>query len=118
MGPEAKMLLLVEHGPSRPRISRGRLAVALIALGASAALRASPYVPGADNEVLARLPAGTTHTSRLLREQAAARADVAFPLAQFYISQARASGDLRFLGYAEAVLKGWISQSPPDPEAL
>jgi tetratricopeptide (TPR) repeat protein len=112
------MLLPVAHGPSRPRISRGRLAVALTALGASAALRASPHVPAADNEVLARLPAGTTHTSRLLREQAAARADVAFPLAQFYISQARASGDLRFLGYAEAVLKPWTGKSPPDPGAL
>ena len=40
------------------------------------------------------------------------------PLAQFYISQARATGDLRFLGYAEAVLSHWRSQSPPDPAIL
>jgi tetratricopeptide (TPR) repeat protein len=75
-------------------------------------------VPTDDNEVLAHLSAGTTHTSLEVRQQAAARLDVALPLAQFYISQARASGDLRLLGYAEAVLKRWISQSPPDPQAL
>ena len=104
---------------SRPRVSRGRLAcAALLALGATQAVRASPHVPADDNEVLARLSAGTTHASMQVRQQAAARADVALPLAQFYISQARATGDLRFLGYAEAVLKGWISQSPPHPAAL
>lgn len=112
------MPLPLTRPPSRPRISRGRLALALIALTASAAVGASPYVPADDNEVLARLPAGTTHTNALLREQAAARADVAFPLAQFYISQARATGDLRFLGYAEALLKHWIDKAPPDPGAL
>ncbi len=33
------------------------------------------------------------------------RVDVAIPLAQFYIRQSRsASGDLRYLGYAQAVL--------------
>lgn len=112
------MPLPLARAPSRPRIARGRLAWALIALSATAAVGASPYVPADDSAVLARLPAGTTHTNRLLREQAAARADVAFPLAQFYISQARTTGDLRFLGYAEALLKHWIDKSPRDPEAL
>jgi len=107
------------HGVSRARVSRARLScAALLALGASAALWASAYVPADDKEVLAHLSPGTTHTSMQVRQQAAARADVALPLAQFYISRARASGDLRFLGYAEAVLKRWISQSPPNPEAL
>jgi tetratricopeptide (TPR) repeat protein len=102
-----------------PRLSRGRRAcAALLALTAAAAVAASPYVPAGDNEVIARLPAGTTHTSRQVREQAAARVDVAIPLAQFYIGQARITGDLRFLGYAEALLKPWTGKSPPDPEAL
>lgn len=103
----------------RPRISRGRLAcAALLALGAAAAVRGTPYVPADDNEVLAHLSAGTAHTSLQVRTQATARVDVALPLAQFYISQARVSGDLRFLGYAEAVLRRWVSESPPDPAAL
>jgi tetratricopeptide (TPR) repeat protein len=107
------------HRACRPRVSRGRLAcAALLALGATAAVWASPYVPADDNQVLAHLSAGTTHTSLQVRQQAAARADIALPLAQFYISRSRATGDLRFLGYAEAVLKRWISRSPPDPEAL
>lgn len=112
------MSLTAARRLSRPRVSRGRLACALLALGAAAVVEAAPYVPADDNAVIARLSPGTTHTSRELREQTAARADVAFPLARFYISQARATGDLRFLGYAEAVLKRWISQSPSDPEAL
>lgn len=113
------MLRATASGTSCPRFHRGRLALAaLLALGATAAVRATPYVPTDDNEVLAHLSAGTTHTSQQVRQQAAARLDVALPLAQFYISQARATGDLRFLGYAEAVLARWISQSPPDPQAL
>jgi tetratricopeptide (TPR) repeat protein len=75
-------------------------------------------VPTDDNAVLARLPAGTTHTSLSVRQQASARLDVALPLAQFYISQARATGDLRFLGYAEALLQRWMLQSPPQPQVL
>ncbi|HEX9139839.1 MAG TPA: hypothetical protein VF848_08615 [Steroidobacteraceae bacterium] len=107
------------HDTSRPRLHRGRLArVALIAVTAFGTAGASPYLPTDDNEVLANLSAGTTHTSLQIRQQAAARVDVALPLAQFYISQARATGDLRYLGYAEAVLGRWISQSPPDPRAL
>jgi tetratricopeptide (TPR) repeat protein len=104
---------------SRPRFHRGWLAcAALCAVTATAAVGASPYVPTDDNEVLAHLPAGTTHASLQVRQQAAARLDVALPLAQFYISQARLTGDLRFLGYAEAVLRRWIGHSPPDPQAL
>ena len=107
------------YGASRPRI-RGRLAcAALLAIAAGmGAAAATPYVPGNDDEVLARLPAGATHTSAPIRRQAEVRLDVALPLAQFYISQARATGDLRFLGYAEAVLSRWRSQSPPDPAVL
>jgi tetratricopeptide (TPR) repeat protein len=44
--------------------------------------------------------------------------DVAIPLAQFYIQQSRLRGDLRYLGYAEAVLGPWANQSPPVPDVL
>jgi tetratricopeptide (TPR) repeat protein len=46
------------------------------------------------------------------------RVDVAVPLAQFYIQQSRLSGDLRFLGYAEAVLAPWLNQAAPKPDVL
>jgi Tfp pilus assembly protein PilF len=109
----------VAYGASRPR-ARGRLAcTALLAIATGmGAATASPYVPDNDDEVLAHLPAGATHASAPIRRQADARLDVALPLAQFYISQSRATGDLRFLGYAEAVLSRWRSQSPPNPAVL
>jgi tetratricopeptide (TPR) repeat protein len=113
------MLMATAQGAGRPRVHRGRpLWAALLAVAATAAVGASPYVPADDHEVLAHLSAGTTHTSMQIRQQAGARLDVALPLAQFYISEGRASGDLRFLGYAEAVLQRWTGQSPPNPQAL
>ena len=45
----------------------------------------APYVPANDARVLAQLPAGSVHTSSAVLERARARADVALPLAQFYI---------------------------------
>jgi tetratricopeptide (TPR) repeat protein len=90
----------------------------LLALTAMTTAGARPYIPADDAEVLAHLSPGTTHTSLLIRRQAAARLDVALPLAQFYISQARALGDLRLLGYAEAALAPWVAQATPVPAAL
>jgi len=79
---------------------------------------ATPYVPASDSQVLAELPPGTSFTGSNIRQQAAARLDVALPLAQFYISQSRATGDLRFLGYADAALARWQRQTPPLPAVL
>ncbi|MBV8496236.1 MAG: tetratricopeptide repeat protein [Gammaproteobacteria bacterium] len=102
-----------------PRPARGwRVAAALLALAVHGLCGASPRVPSSDAEVLATLPRGVAYSGVAIRQQAAARLDVALPLAQFYISQARASGDLRFLGYAEALLVRWRSQTPPVPAAL
>jgi len=84
----------------------------------STPLTANPYLPANDAEVLATLPAGAHHEGLAARRLARGRLDVAIPLAQFYIGQARASGDLRFLGYAEAVLAPWVAGSTPDPAAL
>jgi tetratricopeptide (TPR) repeat protein len=108
---------------SQPRKMRGWLlalraaAALLIAANASDAF-AEPYVPADDNAVLGELSAGTRYADVAARRLARSRIDVAIPLAQFYIQQSRLSGDLRFLGYAEAVLAPWVKQSPPKPDVL
>jgi tetratricopeptide (TPR) repeat protein len=81
-------------------------------------LAARPFVPANDAQVLAELPAGARHAEVSAQRLARGRLDVAVPLAQFYIGQARATGDLRFLGYAEAVLAPWVAQATPVPAAL
>jgi len=104
---------------NRPRVARGWLvAAAVAAMAISTVASATPRVPERDDEVLATLPRGVGHSSIELRAQAAARLDVAIPLAQFYISQSRASGDLRFLGYAQALLAPWRDRTPPIPAVL
>ncbi len=107
---------------SQPRQKRGwllalRLAVLLVAGGTSVAL-AGPYVPADDSTVLAEISAGTRYADVSARRLAHDRVDVAIPLAQFYIQQSRLSGDLRFLGYAEAALAPWAHQTPPKPDVL
>lgn len=104
-----------------PRIFRGLQILWVMTLligGSMAAAAGPPFEPASDAEILAYVPAGATHTSLRQRAQAAARLDVALPLAQFYISQARSSGDLRFLGYAQALLTPWTARLFPDPQAL
>ena len=61
--------------------------------------------------VLAEVPLGTRHAELAARRVASKRLDVALPLAQLYIRQARSTGDLRFLGYAEAVLEPWTGSA-------
>src|ERR1017187_1887662 len=106
----------------RPRAQRGRLCglIAVSLLGAVYLPRAqaSPYVPSSDSVMLAELPAGTRYTDLAARRLARGRLDVAVPLAQFYIQQSRLSGDLRYLGYAQAVLAPWMNQRPAAPDAL
>ena len=106
----------------RPRAQRGRLcgliAVALLGAVYLPRAQASPYVPSSDSVVLAELPAGTRYADLAARRLARGRLDVAVPLAQFYIQQSRLSGDLRYLGYAQAVLAPWVNQRPAAPDAL
>jgi tetratricopeptide (TPR) repeat protein len=112
----------MSNGIGRPRTLRGRLlthcAAALIGAAYAAGAHAGPYVPSSDSTVLAELPAGTRHADVSARRLAQGRVDVAIPLAQFYIQQSRLSGDLRYLGYAEAVLAPWVKQSFPIPDVL
>jgi tetratricopeptide (TPR) repeat protein len=109
-------------GIGRPRIQRGRLLtfvmVALLSAACLPLAQAGPYVPSSDSTVLAGLPAGTHYADVSARRLAQGRVDVAIPLAQFYIQQSRLSGDLRYLGYAEAVLTPWVKQNPPLPDVL
>jgi tetratricopeptide (TPR) repeat protein len=104
-----------------PRLAWGRLfalAAWLVSLGLPLCAEAAPYVPGNDDTVLAELSTGTRFADVSARRLARGRVDVAIPLAQFYIQQSRLSGDLRFLGYAEAVLAPWVKQVPPKPDVL
>lgn len=87
-------------------------------MGGLSTARARPYIPGSDDTVLAELSAGTRYADVSARRLARGRIDVAIPLAQFYIQQSRLTGDLRFLGYAEAVLASWIKQVPPNADVL
>jgi tetratricopeptide (TPR) repeat protein len=107
---------------TRPRIVRGRIGLS-IAAGLLCAMSvpcavAAPFIPASDDTVLAQLPAGTHYADLAARRLASARLDVALPLAQFYIQQARVSGDLRYLGYADAVLDSWVQRRDAAPTAL
>lgn len=84
----------------------------LLVLSALSAAHAAPYTPSSDAQVLAELPAGARHGNAATRDLARSRLDIALPMAQFYISRARATGDLRFLGYAEAILTPWLERTP------
>ncbi len=93
-------------------------AACLAALGLCAVAAAEPFIPRDDQTVLAELPAGTRHADAAASRAARSRIDVAVPLAQFYIGQARSTGDLRFLGYAESVLAPWVAAAAPLPAVL
>jgi tetratricopeptide (TPR) repeat protein len=102
------------------RRQRLRLVATVLAVGGvlSTPLTAGPFVPAKDAQVLATLPPGARHAELSAKRLARGRLDVAVPLAQFYIGQARTTGDLRFLGYAEAVLGPWVTQATAEPAAL
>jgi tetratricopeptide (TPR) repeat protein len=112
----------MSSGIGRPRMLRGRIfsffAVALLSAACLPRAHAGPYMPSSNGAVLAELPAGTRHADVSARRLAEGRVDVAIPVAQFYIQQSRLSGDLRYLGYAEAVLTPWIKRNPPVPDVL
>ncbi len=99
----------------RKLLGRKLLGGLFLVLGSTGIAWSTPQVPDDDALVLAELPPGARHESAPARELAGARFDVALPLAQFYIARSRASGDLRYLGYAEAVLAPWARRNPVAP---
>jgi len=86
--------------------------------------RAAPYVPDDDAIVLERLPEQADPALKALRRmRAALRAnpqnlDVAAPVAKRAIEAARATGDPRFLGQAQAALLPWWKSRDPPTQAL
>lgn len=102
----------------RLRLHRSRLlpaaVLALLQLGPA---WAAPHIPASNAQILAELPTGARHTEAS-RSITAARLDIALPLAQFDISRARVTGDLRFLGYAEAILSPWMNRPNVEPAVL
>jgi tetratricopeptide (TPR) repeat protein len=97
--------------------SRVGLCVAVLAFWVSTAA-GKPFIPRDDSAVLAEVTPGARHSELAARQMAAQRLDVALPLAQLYIKQSRSTGDLRFLGYAEAVLGPWIGPDTQSADAL
>ncbi|MHB8478732.1 MAG: hypothetical protein ACYDBZ_20940, partial [Steroidobacteraceae bacterium] len=96
----------------------GWFCAAVVALTGVGAAPAAPYIPASDAQVLAELPAGARPAGTQARALTAARLDIALPLAQLEVSRARATGDLRFLGYAEAILAPWMQQPTVAPQVL
>jgi tetratricopeptide (TPR) repeat protein len=111
----------MSSGTDRPRPGQSRfpthIVAALLSLACVTAAGAA-HLPSSDDTVLAELPAGTRHADVGARRVAQGRVDVAIPLAQFYIQQSRSSGDLRYLGYAQAALAPWVVQNPPVPDVM
>jgi tetratricopeptide (TPR) repeat protein len=91
---------------------------AVIVLAGMGSAWAAPYIPVSDAQVLAQLPAGARHASTPAAALTATRLDIALPLAQFDVARARATADMRFLGYAEAILAPWLRQPTVAPQVL
>jgi hypothetical protein len=106
----------------RPYFGAATLIAAVMALLTGTAAGA-PYVPKTDAEVVEQLPLKANDpVSRALRQYRAELAadptdvDKAMRLARRYFDLAMAEGDPRYVGYAEAVIRPWTSQSaPPTP---
>lgn len=113
---------MTDRNPPARAIARGGplqgILVATLLLSVACTANARLFIPKEDSAVLAEVPPGTRHTELVSRQVAAKRLDVALPLAQLYIKQARSTGDLRFLGYAEAVLEPWVGPTTKSADAL
>jgi tetratricopeptide (TPR) repeat protein len=95
------------------------------ALMLTTSLHGRPFVPTDDGQVLERLPLNARDP--LARELNALRARLAMQpgnlplavqLARRYIEIGRSSGDPRYAGYAEAVLRPWSVLNAPPREVL
>ncbi len=96
---------------------------ALVCLAGGAA-RAAPFVPAGDDIVLERLPDAGDSASRALRARHRALAadprnlGLAVSVARGDLDRARAMGDPRYLGRAQAALAPWPASPTAPPESL
>lgn len=95
----------------------------VLALSFAGACAATPYIPADGTQVVERLP---SRADPVRRELLKLRAELgknpnslplASALARRYIEQARAEGDPRYLGYAQAALAPWWKQAQA-PDAV
>ena len=99
-------------------------ALLIIALLGTASAVATPYIPGADSDVLERLPEKTDPSLRdvkRLRASLSRHPDdlaLAVRLGRRAIEAARDTGDPRFLGLAQAALAPWWKLAAPPAPAL
>ncbi len=86
--------------------------------------QATPFIPTDGKQVLEQLPMRSDPAQRefaRLRKLIADKPDdalIAGDLAQAYINAARADGDPRYLGYAQAALKPWWTLAQPPVSVL
>ena len=90
----------------------------------SASLVAAPYTPSDDTQVIERLPTANNRAARELRglhatlRQSPENLALALHVARRDVEVARAEGDPRYNGYAEAALSRWINLTHPPREVL
>ena len=100
-----------------------RVATAIAMIFVTAGLRAAPFLPADDAQVLERLPGRNTAQFRELKALQVAAAQApndlarATAVATAYIRVSRLEGDPRFLGYAQAALAPWW-KDPAAPTAV
>ncbi len=115
---------LVSAGRPARRSIQAMLPAVLLAVACAAP--AAPFVPASDNDIVERLPArlnpADRSNPRALRQALQKRPDelpLALQVARDAIDRARASGDPRELGQAQAALSLWWPQAdPPAPVRL
>jgi hypothetical protein len=97
-----------------------RWGMGLAVAGASLFVRATPFTPNTDSQVLATVPARASdpraqQMSSLRQAWRAQPKDVAasVALARRYFDEVAAEGDPRYVGYAQATLQPWWALSDP-----
>ncbi|RPH39184.1 MAG: hypothetical protein EHM87_24530, partial [Burkholderiales bacterium] len=122
-----------DHGTGRGAVLAASAAAAVVAAAWLAAAPVGParddgppaVVPASGDEVLERLPAGASRAAaqaRALRAGASAGArqelEAAVALAALHLRQARADGDAREAGRAQAALGAWWDRADAPPEVV
>jgi tetratricopeptide (TPR) repeat protein len=113
-------------GAARRGLPSVRALLPALLLAITCAASAEPFVPANDNEIVERLPtrlnAAERSNPRALRQALQNRPDelpLALQVARDAIDRARAGGDPRELGQAQAALSPWWAQAdPPAPVRL